>query len=230
MNSHPVSSTRRQFVQRAALFAASPLAIGAEPKPVTDFDLIAPGEDLMREHGVLKRVMLVYDEVLRHLDRGEEVPPEVIRDSAKIIRGYIEDYHEKLEEDFYFPRFKNTPLASLAEVLLEQHLAGRKLTDITLRLATPQAMKIAEERGRLADSVRTFVRMYGPHEVWEDTVLFPQFRKLVGPHEYAALAEDFEKREREVFGEDPLEQFVERVAAIEKKLGIFDLAQFTPKI
>lgn len=184
----------------------------------------------MREHGVLKRVMLIYDEVLRHLDKGEDVPPEVIRDAAKIIRGYIEDYHEKLEEDFYFPRFKETPLASLAEELLKQHLAGRKLTDLTLRLAKPQTMKVAEERRRLADSMRTFVRMYGPHEAWEDTVLFPQFRQIVGAHEYAALSEDFAKREREVFGEDPLGRFVEQAATIEKRLGIFDLAQFTPKI
>src|SRR4051794_3308543 len=93
-------STRRRFVRRAAFLAVSPLALGAEPTPAPAADLIAPGEDLMREHGVLKRVMLIYDEVLRHLDRGEDVPPEVIRDSAKIIRGYIEDYHEKLEEDF----------------------------------------------------------------------------------------------------------------------------------
>src|SRR5437870_5015742 len=34
----------------------------AQPKPEED---VSPAEDLMREHGVLKRVMLVYDEVLR---------------------------------------------------------------------------------------------------------------------------------------------------------------------
>ena len=36
-----------------------------------------------------------------------------------------------------------------------------------------------------------FVRMYEPHEAREDTVLFPQFRKIVSKHEYDALGEEF---------------------------------------
>lgn len=221
-------STRRQFVQQTALFGASVVAADSAREP--EDDAVSPGEDLMREHGILKRVMLVYDEVLRRFDGGSEVPPEVIRGAALIIRSFIEDYHEKLEEDFYFPRFKATAFAHLSEVLLQQHLVGRKLTDLTLHLATAQALRVPDDRRRLADAIRTFVRMYGPHEAQEDTVLFPQFRKLVSAHEYAALGEDFEKREREVFGSDAFETFVGRVESIEEKLGILELDQFTPKI
>ena len=32
-----------------------------------------------------------------------------------------------------------------------------------------------------------------------------------------------------MFGEDGFEKMVDRVASIEKSLGIYDLAQFTPK-
>jgi hemerythrin-like domain-containing protein len=219
-------ATRRRFLRFAALGGVVSLAArGAKREPE-----ILPAEDLMREHGVLKRVLLIYDEAIRRLTEGEDLPPAVIRDSAKIIRNFIEDYHEKLEEDFLFPRFKDAGhLADLAQVLLEQHLAGRKLTDLTLQLATEQALRNADERRRLADSLRTFIHMYHPHEAREDTVLFPAFRKLVSAHEYAALGEDFEKRERELFGQDGFEAMVEKVAVIEKKLGLYDLAQFTPK-
>jgi hypothetical protein len=71
--------------------------------------------------------------------------------------------------------------------------------------------------------------MYNPHEAREDTVLFPAFRKLVSSNEYNALGEDFEKKEHALFGDHGFEVMVDRVAAIEKTLGIFDLAQFTPK-
>jgi hypothetical protein len=64
----------------------------------------------------------------------------------------------------------------------------------------------------------------------EDTVLFPAFRKIVSPHEFDALGEDFEKKEDELFGEDGFEKVVDKVAGIEKQLGIYDLAQFTPKM
>jgi len=112
----------------------------------------------------------------------------------------------------------------------QQHQGGRRLTDITLRFATNQALKNSDDRRKLADSMRQFIRMYNPHEAREDTVLFPAFRKLVSPHEFDSLGEDFEKKEDELFGEDGFEKMVDKVASIEKRFGIYDLAQFTPKI
>lgn len=191
---------------------------------------VSPPEDLMREHGVLKRILLIYGEAIRRIEANQELPPEPLRDSAKIIRQFVEDYHEKLEEDFLFPRFKKAnKLVDLVDVLLQQHQAGRRLTDMTMRLATSQALKNADDRRRLADSMRQFVRMYSPHEAREDTVLFPAFRGVVSSHEFDSLGEDFEKKEDELFGEDGFFKVVDRVADIEKKLGIYDLAQFTPK-
>ncbi len=152
-------------------------------------------------------------------------------DSAKIIRNFIEDYHEKLEENFLFPRFKKAgKLVDLVDVLMQQHQAGRKVTDITMQFATNQALKNSDDRRKLVDSLRQFIRMYNPHEAREDTVLFPEFRKIVSQNEYDSLGEDFEKKEHELFGEDGFEKMVDKVASIEKKLGIYDLAQFTPKI
>lgn len=191
---------------------------------------VSPPEDLMREHGVLKRILLIYGEAIRRIEANQELPPEPLGDSAKIIRQFVEDYHEKLEEDFLFPRFKKAnKLVDLVDVLLQQHQAGRRLTDMTMRLATSQALKNADDRRRLADSMRQFVRMYSPHEAREDTVLFPAFRGVVSSHEFDSLGEDFEKKEDELFGEDGFFKVVDRVADIEKKLGIYDLAQFTPK-
>ena len=71
--------------------------------------------------------------------------------------------------------------------------------------------------------------MYRPHEAREDTVLFPAFRSVVSGHEYDALGEDFEKKEDELFGQDGFFKVVDQVAQLEKKLGIFELSQFTPK-
>jgi hemerythrin-like domain-containing protein len=191
---------------------------------------VSPAEDLMREHGVLKRVLLVYREAIRRIEAGEDLPGDALADSAKIIRSFIEDYHEKLEEDFLFPRFeKAKQLVELVRVLREQHQAGRRVTDMTLSLAKSGALKNAGDRLKFADSLRQFVRMYEPHEAREDTVLFPALRKIISRHEYDALGEDFEKKEHELFGEDGFEKMVDRVASIEKTLGIHDLAQFTPK-
>ena len=72
----------------------------------------------MREHGVLKRVLLIYGEAIRRIDANADLPPDTVADSAKIIRSFIEDYHEKLEENFLFPRFRKAgKLVDLVDVL-----------------------------------------------------------------------------------------------------------------
>lgn len=232
------TQTRRCFVRAGLLGGASivtnpQLILGADQKKSEQpqEEEISPAEDLMREHGVLKRVLLVYGEAIRRLETNQDLPPETILDSAKIIRAFIEDYHEKLEEDFLFPRFRKAgKLVDLVEVLVQQHRGGRKLTDLTMQLATHHVLKSTDERRKLADSLRQFIRMYNPHEAREDTVLFPEFRKIVTGHEYNSLGEDFEKKEHELFGEEGFERMVDKVTGIEKRLGIYDLSQFTPKV
>ena len=193
-------------------------------------DEVSPPEDLMREHGVLKRVMLVYDEILRRWDAKQDVPPETLAAAAGIIRSFVEDYHEKLEEDYLFPRFeKANKLTDLVKTLKEQHIAGRKVTDFVLQRANLQMLKDPAERAKVAEAIRQFNRMYAPHEAREDTVLFPAFHSIVSQNEYDSLGEDFEKKEDELFGDEGFEKMVDKVAGIEKQLGIYDLSQFTPK-
>jgi hemerythrin-like domain-containing protein len=205
-------------------------ARGATNKRAEDEEDVAPPEDLMREHGVLKRVLLVYDEAIRRIDAKQDLPPQSVHDSANIIRSFIEDYHEKLEEDYLFPRFEKAgKLTDLTKVLRAQHQAGRRVTEQIMQLATLPALKDASSAAKLKDLMRQFVRMYEPHEAREDTVLFPALRTVVSKQEFGALGEEFEKKEHQLFGEDGFEKMVDRVASIEKSLGIYDLAQFTPK-
>jgi hemerythrin-like domain-containing protein len=134
---------------------------------------VAPPEDLMREHGVLKRVLLVYDEAIRRIDAKQDLPPDAVHNGATIIRTFIEDYHEKLEEDYLFPRFEKAGrLNDLTKVLRAQHQAGRRVTEQITQLATAQGLKDPQSASKLKELMRQFVRMYEPHEAREDTVLF----------------------------------------------------------
>jgi hemerythrin-like domain-containing protein len=234
MSTLKIAATRRRFLGLAIAGTAGAGALvanaaAARPEP-KDEEEVAPGEDLMREHGVLKRVLLVYGEAIRRIDAHADLPPATVADSAKIIHDFIEEYHEKLEEDQLFPRFrKANRLVDLVDVLDAQHKAGRKVTAQISRLATAKALRDEDESRRLRTAMAEFIRMYSPHEAREDTVLFPAFREIVRGHEYDALGEEFEKKEHQLFGEDGFEKMVDRVASIEKSLGIYDLSQFTPK-
>lgn len=67
---------------------------------------VAANEDLMREHGILNRLLLVYQEIARRIDNHEKFDIQLLAKSSKIVRVFLEDYHEKLEEEYIFPKFE----------------------------------------------------------------------------------------------------------------------------
>jgi hemerythrin-like domain-containing protein len=218
-------TTRRSFLAVAPVVVALPAFAQLKKE---DQEEVAVAEDLMREHGVLKRVLLIYDELAQRIHDKKDFPPAVVADSARIIRTFIEDYHEKLEEDYLFPRFrKANKLVDLVEVLTRQHQAGRALTAQVTALAS-QGLKSEPDRDKLSVALRQFVRMYAPHEAREDTVLFPALHQILSRNEFDSLGEEFEDKEHQLFGQEGFENMVDRVAGLEKQLGIYDLAQFTP--
>lgn len=190
---------------------------------------VTPPEDLMREHGVLDRVLLVYEAGLKKFDAKEDFDPAVLVNAAQIVRDFIENYHEQSEEQAVFPRFKKAgKLVPLVDTLLAQHKAGRKVTEAILQ-AAPGSRQDGDDRRRLVPAIQSFIAMYRPHAAREDTELFPLLRGIVSPHEYDAMAEDFERKEHQLFGADGFEMMVQRVAGLEQSIGINDLAQFTPR-
>src|SRR3954471_22304736 len=99
-------STRREWLASASVVGVAGFvaaACSSANRNESEEEDVAPPEDLMRGNGLLNRVLLVYDEALRRIDASQDLPPEAVRDSAGIVRSFIEDYHEKLEEDQLFP-------------------------------------------------------------------------------------------------------------------------------
>ena len=182
----------------------------------------------MREHGVLRRVLFLYDEAVARLEAGRDPQPEVISGGAGIIRRVVEDYHEKLEENFIFPRMEAAhQQAELVTILRQQHVAGRRVTDAILAQAKGP-LRDAEDRKRLAAALRSYNRMYRPHAAREDTVLIPAFHKLLGDDAYEELGEQFEDQEHKVLGPKGFEDAVAEIARLEATYGLGDLAKFTP--
>jgi len=235
--------TRREFLKKGGILLATNAVLQTDgaytfaasrskdkKSEVKTAEEVSPGEDLMREHGVLARILLIYDHISMRLANGENYPPAVLTTTAGLIRRFVEDYHEKLEEDYVFPRFmKAGKLVDLVNVLLAQHQAGRRLTERIRHFASFPTLKPDEKR-ELLKSLRLFSRMYRPHKSREDTVLFPGFHSIIAQREYDSLGEKFEDKENELFGEHGFEKVVEEVAGLEKSIDIYELSQFTPKI
>jgi hemerythrin-like domain-containing protein len=185
---------------------------------------VNPGEDLMQEHGVLQRLLLIYDDVARRLETGQAVDTGVAAAAARIVYRFVENYHERAEETHVFPLLeRHKTLVPLVRLLKLQHARGREVTARILELSRSGGGGLA-----LAQTLRTFERMYRPHAAREDTVLIPAFRKLLGRNAYRELGERMEDDEHRLLGDHGFEQTVDEVERLEGALGIGDLAQFTP--
>jgi hemerythrin-like domain-containing protein len=234
--------SRRSFLRGAAALAGVAVLLGparvwgappekAQAPGEEKFAEVTATEDLMREHGVLRRIMLIYDELAARLARGAQFPLTVLVEASDIIRRFIQDYHEKDEENYLFPRFEKAGrLVDLVQVLRRQHEAGRKLIDRVKTLATAESLPDRPAGLRLANDLQLFNRMYRPHAAREDTVLYPAFHDIVSAKEFDGIGDKFEDEEQRLFGKEGFERMVARVADLEKSLGLYELAQFTPKV
>jgi len=231
MNAREKVDRRKFLVATTGLVAAAPiLALAQAKEEINPDEGVTAPEDLMKEHGVLNRCLLIYEEGMRRLQKGDDITPEVFQHTAQLIRTFVEEYHEKNEEKYIFPEFERAKkLVDLVEVLKTQHLAGRDVTAQILNLSQPDRFRSKDNRNKLVKACGNFIRMYRPHESREDTVLFPALRTILKPKQVAELGDRMEEDEKKVLGEEGFEKSVDQVATIEKQLGIYELSQFTPK-
>lgn len=205
--------------------AAPALAKGADSE-----NNVTATEDLMREHGILRRTLVVYSEVAFRLrSTPASVDLSAIRDAATLFKYFGEDYHEKrLEEEIVFPAAVKMggEVGQLVQTLKEQHDRGRLVTAYILHATSRQ--KLAEgDAGALANAMESMARMYRAHASREDTILLPAWKQTMSPSQSQAMAETFERIEHESSTREDFEKAEADIGSVEKRLGLTDLAQFT---
>lgn len=127
---------------------------------------VRAAEDLMREHGVLRGVLLAYSAAASRL-RGPEaskVPAKPLAEAASLFRTFGEQYHERaVEERYVFPPLERLggEAGRYPTILKAQHDRGRASAD----------------RAPLAHAMEAIVLMYQHHTAIEDTVVFPAWKE-----------------------------------------------------
>jgi hemerythrin-like domain-containing protein len=239
------ADNRRKFLQVSA-GAGAGLVLGACQKKLTlpaenkatpeeKGGEVTATEDLMREHGILRRALLVYSSAASRLrDNPSSIAPRALQKTAKLFRAFGEEYHEKkLEEAYIFPAVMKTggEAANYADTLITQHNRGREITDYIISVT--HSAKLGSNAESLAKVLEGFVLMYRHHAAREDTIIFPAWKETMNDDQLDEMNDKFEDIEHEQFGKDGFEDAVKQISAIESSLGLADISQFTaptPKI
>jgi hemerythrin-like domain-containing protein len=184
----------------------------------------------MREHGVLRRLLVIYRESagrLRAAPRPAGFDLGALGQAADLFRTFGEAYHEKqLEEAHIFPMVKKAGgrAAGLVDTLVAQHVRGREINAFLLSRAKAGAVGDAEA---MAAALTAFARMYEIHAAMEDTVVFQAWKAALNPSELDQWADKFEDIEHDTFKGDGFDLALEQVSTIEQRLGLADLARYT---
>jgi hemerythrin-like domain-containing protein len=220
---------RAEPAPAASASAAPPTAAsaGSPAKESADPEVTAT-EDLMREHGVIRRAIVVYREAAMRLRaKPASVPLDALKKTAKLLRSFAEDYHEKLlEEAHIFPALKNVggAMATRLDTLIAQHNRGREITEYVIAVTAAPLRVRSDELARTLDG---FARMYEEHAAIEDTIVFPSWKKTMNEKKLDEMGDLFEDIEHKTFGKDGFDDAVDQITAIERTMGI-DLAGMTP--
>ena len=205
---------------------ANPAA--SAPSKASEEPEVTAVEDLMREHGVIRRALVVYREAGARLrSKPSAVPADALQKTARLLRSFAEDYHEKqLEEAHIFPSLKRAggTTARNVETLIAQHQRGREITEYVIAVS---GAAIGQTRAEpIARALEAFTRMYEEHAAMEDTIVFPAWKKTMSAKQLDEIGDLFEDIEHKTFGKDGFDDAVEKIEAIENAFGL-DLAQFT---
>ena len=239
-----MNHTRRQLITGLSVTSVGAILIGCRNNPASTSATnkseeqssdegaadVTATEDLMREHGILRRALLVYQETAVKLKQDpNSVPADALEKTAQLFRAFGEEYHEKkLEEAYIFPALKKQQNSATAyvDILLAQHSRGTEITDYLLSKTRGDKIPSADV-GPFVGALESFVRMYEHHAAIEDTLVFPAWKSVIGEKEMDELSAKFEEIEEEFFGEDGFETARQRMTEIEQSLGLSNLAMFT---
>jgi hemerythrin-like domain-containing protein len=242
------NDTRREFIRTSAIVGAGLMLSGcsggnkSQPEQQANSQFPAKNdvnqkggevtatEDLMREHGVLRRALLVYRAAAERLrSNPSSIPPDALQKSAKLFRAFGEDYHEKkLEEAYIFPAVKQAggQAGPYPDILIVQHNRGREITEYILAVTKSAKLGVSNAEP-LAKVLESFVLMYQHHAAREDTIIFPAWKQTMTAKQLDEMGDKFEDIEKEQFGSDGYEDAVKQIDDIEDSLGLSDIAQFT---
>ena len=224
---------RRSFLTSTAAAAlvggcAGPRAPAGPSSGKLKDEEVTPAEDLMREHGVLRRVMYLYDDAAGRFEARREVPLDALAAGAGIVRRVIEDYHEKLEEELRVPALRAGRQARRAD---RRSCGGStrpaaSLTDRIVALAKAplaDADRAALAHGRCGASTTCT----GPTRRARTPCCSRRSASSSARTRTRSWASSSRTRSTPILGERGFEHAVDDVTRLEQAFGLDDLAKLT---
>jgi hemerythrin-like domain-containing protein len=179
-------------------------------------------DELMAEHRVIERVILVLENGALRLEKGQAVRPGLFIEATDFAKGFTDGCHHKKEEGVLFPAMvahgmpgESGPIG----VMLAEHEQGRALTR-ALRSAA-QRLESGDQSAaqEVIANARGYSQLLRQHIMKEDRILFPMAGQVLPPGEQDRVADGFEKIDHEETGEGVHEKYLALADKLTLEIG-----------
>jgi len=173
---------------------------------------------LMIEHRLIERMLLVIEDVLGKIESKHRVDPVFVDIAVDFIRVYADRTHHGKEEDILFRELNNKPLTAkdrqIMKELIEEHVFGRQTTKALIDANTRYRNGDDAALADIAATLQTLIDFYPKHIEKEDKVFFPssisyftakedqtilaefwEFDRKMIHEKYKSVVEGFERRQ-----------------------------------
>ncbi len=165
-------------------------------------------EDLFQEHGVLRRLLVLFDRFVTI----RSVDPRVLIPATTLFAEFGADYHAKTEEKMIFPIFAKSAACHVQEFKREHKTAT----------AMVKAIASFAKYGHMNDLCHTipaFTELYHSHSAREDLIIFAKLRTKLGDRRLHTLSVEVEEFKADILGENAFAEAVKMLNDIEMTYG-----------
>ncbi len=162
-----------------------------------------PSEILREEHEVIQHLLHVLGAMAKRVEHGETVARADVDDILEVVVNFADKCHHAKEEKALFPaltRASPKEGALLVHRLEGDHAAGRHLVAALRAEAAVLASGDPKVRTQFVKDARSYVALLEEHIAQETKQLLPLVDRALPAKERTALAEEFDRIEREETG------------------------------
>ena len=179
-----------------------------------------PTEDLMNEHRVIERMLVVVSRAADRLNEGREVGSEVFVGAADFFKNFADRCHHGKEEKLLFKKMMERGVSGEVgpiAVMLREHEDGRAHVR---KIAELSARKLDERsRTELIKHAKAYVDLLGQHIQKEDNILYPMANQILTSEDQKELEKGFDEVEEKIMGPGVHERYHHMIEEWEEKLG-----------
>jgi len=178
-------------------------------------------EALKKDHRVIEKMLHILDIVSNKIEKGEDIPAEVMKKASDFIRTFADNYHHGKEEDILFKTMEERgfpreggPIA----VMLVEHDEGRGYARALAEGVEKYATGDRDAKKTIAENARNYARLLSQHIQKEDNILYMMADNILPETLQRELLSKFDLVEKEKFGERGRQYYVDMVDEIEKAI------------